>query len=184
MTGADVLRLLPLIILAGGTIVAMLGIAVCRSHILTLLITLGTLIGSFATLRLPMRSADEYVTPLIRFDGYAIFFLGLLFLTAIAVAVMSYGYMRGRSVVGEELYVLLLVAMLGCAVLVSSTHFASFFLGLEVLSVSLYALTAYLRSQPTDIEAGLKYLIPAATSSSFRFNRSRWGAIFQPPREQ
>jgi NADH-quinone oxidoreductase subunit N len=167
MTGADVLRLLPLVILAGGTIVGMLGIAVYRNHVLTLIITLGTLIGSFVTLRFPIRSPDEYITPLIRFDGYAIFFLGLLFLTAVAVAMMSYGYMRGRAVVREELYVLLLVAMLGCSVLVSSTHFASFFLGLEVLSVSLYALTAYLRSQPTDIEAGLKYLIPAATSSSF-----------------
>ncbi len=167
MTDADVLGLLPLIILAGGTIVGMLGIAVYRSHVLTLVITLGTLIGSFVTLRFPLRSPDEYITPLIRFDGYAIFFLGLLFLTAIAVAVMAYGYLRGRAVVREELYVLLLVAMLGCSVLVSSTHFASFFLGLEVLSVSLYALTAYLRSHPTDIEAGLKYLVPAATSSGF-----------------
>ncbi len=167
MTGADVLDLLPLIILAGGTILGMLGIAVYRSHVLTLVVTLGTLIGAFVTLRFPIHSPDEYITPLIRFDGYAIFFLGLLFLTAIAVAVMSYGYMRGRAVVCEELYVLLLIAMLGCSVLVSSTHFASFFLGLEVLSVSLYALTAYLRSRPTDIEAGLKYLIPAATSSSF-----------------
>jgi len=167
MTGADVLHLLPLIILAGGTVVGMLGIAVYRSHVLTLVITLGTLILSFVALRFPVLAPDEYITPLIRFDGYAIFFLGLLFLTAIAVAVMSYGYMRGRTVVREELYVLLLIAMLGCSVLVSSTHFASFFLGLEVLSVSLYALTAYLRSQPTDIEAGLKYLIPAATSSSF-----------------
>jgi NADH-quinone oxidoreductase subunit N len=167
MTGADVLHLLPLLVLAGGTVVGMLGIAVYRNHVLTLVITLGTLIGSFVTLRFPIHSPDEYITPLIRFDGYAIFFLGLLLLTAFAVAVMSYGYMRGRAVVREELYVLFLIAMLGCSVLVSSTHFASFFLGLEVLSVSLYALTAYLRSQPTDIEAGLKYLIPAATSSSF-----------------
>jgi NADH-quinone oxidoreductase subunit N len=74
---------------------------------------------------------------------------------------MSYGYLRGRGVVREELYVLLLVAILGCAFLVASTHFASFFLGLEVLSVSLYALVAYHRAHPTDIEAGIKYLIPA-----------------------
>ncbi|MCL5281209.1 MAG: NADH-quinone oxidoreductase subunit N [Planctomycetes bacterium] len=167
MTSADVLHLLPLIVLAGGTIIGMLGIAVYRDHILTLVITLGTLIGAFVTLRFPLHSPNEYITPLVQFDGYAIFFLGLLFLTALAVAVMSYGYMRGRAVVREELYILLLIAMLGCSVLVSSTHFASFFLGLEVLSVSLYALAAYLRSQPTDIEAGLKYLIPAATSSSF-----------------
>jgi len=167
MTAADVLHLLPLIILAGGTVVGMLGIALHRSHIQTVVITLGTLVLSFLTLRFPMLAPDEYVTPLLRFDGYAIFFMGLLFLTAMAIAVMAYGYMRGRAVIREELYVLLLIAMLGCSVLVSSTHFVSFFLGLEVLSVSLYALVAYHRSRPTDIEAGLKYLVPAATSSSF-----------------
>ena len=115
MTGADVLHLLPLIILVGGTIVGMLGIAVYRSHVLTLVITLGTLIGSLVTLRFPLHAPDEYITPLIRFDGYAIFFMGLLLLTAVAVAVMAYGYMRGRSVVCEELYVLLLVAKIGRA---------------------------------------------------------------------
>ena len=167
MTGTDVLHLLPLIVLAGGVIVGMLGIAIHRSHVLTLVITLATLIASFVTLRFPVRMPDEYITPLLRFDGYAIFFMGLLFLTAMAIAVMAYGYMRGRAVIREEFYVLLLIAMLGCAVLVSSMHFASFFLGLEVLSVSLYALVAYLRSRPTDIEAGIKYLVPAATSSSF-----------------
>ena len=167
MTAAEVLRLLPLIVLAAGVVVGMLGIAIYRSHLLTLVITLGTLALSFILLGAPIRAPQEYVTPLIRFDGYAIFFMGLLFLTAIAIAVMAYGYLRGRVVIQEEFYVLLLIAMLGCSVLVSSTHFASFFLGLEVLSVSLYALVAYHRSRPTDIEAGVKYLIPAATSSSF-----------------
>jgi NADH-quinone oxidoreductase subunit N len=167
MTATEVLSLLPLILLAGGSVIGMLGIAVRRSHNATFLITLGTLILAVMALRFPLRAPDEYVTSLVRFDGYAIFFMGLLFLTAIAITVMSYGYMRGRAVLREELYLLLLIATLGCAVLVSSTHFASFFLGLELLSVSLYALVAYHRSVPTDIEAGLKYLVPAATSSSF-----------------
>ena len=50
----------------------------------------------------------------------------------------------------EEFYVLLLLATLGSAVLAASTHFASFFLGLEILSVSLYALIAYLRRRPDE----------------------------------
>ncbi len=167
MTGAEVVRLLPLIILAGGTVVGMLGIAIRRSHVQTVLITLGTLTLALAVLRFPMPARDLNVTPLLRFDGFAIFFIGLLLLTAVAVAVMAHGYLVGRAVIREEFYVLLLIAMLGCAVLVSSTHFASFFLGLEVLSVSLYTLTAYPRSRPIDIEAGVKYLVPASTSSSF-----------------
>ncbi len=167
MTAADVLHILPVIILAAGVLTCMLGIAVHRSHLVTFVITLGTLILAAAALRVPMLAGDRYITPLIRLDDYAIFFTGLLFLAALAVAVMAYGYMRGREIVREEFYVLLLVAMLGCVFLVSSTHFASFFLGLEVLSVALYALVAYARSRPTDIEAGVKYLVLAATSSAF-----------------
>jgi NADH-quinone oxidoreductase subunit N len=167
MTVADVLHILPLIILAAGVVLGLLGIAAHRSHVGTLVVTLLTLILSSAALHIPLLAGDKYITPLIRFDGYAIFFTGLLFLAALAVAVMAYGYMRGRALVQEEFYVLLLLAILGGAFIVSSTHFASFFLGLEVLSVALYALVAYSRSRPTDIEAGIKYLIPAATSSAF-----------------
>ena len=61
----------------------------------------------------------------------------------------------------------LLLGTLGSAVIVMSVHFASFFLGLEILSVSLYALIAYNRKGPLGIEAGIKYLVLAATSDAF-----------------
>lgn len=61
----------------------------------------------------------------------------------------------------------MLAGTLGSSVLACSTHFASFFLGLEILSVSLYGLIAYLRHRRRDIEAGLKYLILAAAASAF-----------------
>jgi NADH-quinone oxidoreductase subunit N len=52
-------------------------------------------------------------------------------------------------------------------VLVSAGHFVSFFLGLEILSVSLYAMIAYLREASRGNEAGLKYLVLAGVSSAF-----------------
>ena len=52
-------------------------------------------------------------------------------------------------------------------VLVASNHFVSFFLGLELLSVSLYGLIAYRRGHALGIEAGLKYLVLAGVSSAF-----------------
>jgi NADH-quinone oxidoreductase subunit N len=52
-------------------------------------------------------------------------------------------------------------------VLTAATHFASFFLGIEILSVSLYGLAAYLRHSDKSLEAGVKYLILAALSSAF-----------------
>ena len=43
----------------------------------------------------------------------------------------------------------------------------SLFLGLELLSVSLYGLIAYVRERETGLEAGIKYLALASVSSSF-----------------
>ena len=53
------------------------------------------------------------------------------------------------------------------AVLVASAHFASFFLGLELLSVALYGLIAYTRDNARSVEAGIKYLVLAAFSAAF-----------------
>jgi NADH-quinone oxidoreductase subunit N len=61
----------------------------------------------------------------------------------------------------------LLTAALGASVMVSNSHFASFFVGLETLNISLYALIAYPRKRLKAIEAGIKYLILAATSDAF-----------------
>jgi NADH-quinone oxidoreductase subunit N len=52
-------------------------------------------------------------------------------------------------------------------VLVASSHFVSFFLGLEILSVALYSLSAYLHTRRRPLEAGIKYLILAGSSSAF-----------------
>ena len=52
-------------------------------------------------------------------------------------------------------------------VLVTSNHLVSFFLGLEILSVSLYTLISYHRGSAAGAEAGVKYLILGAASSAF-----------------
>jgi NADH-quinone oxidoreductase subunit N len=52
-------------------------------------------------------------------------------------------------------------------VLVASNHFVTFLLGLEILSVSLYAMIAYTKDRKLALEAGIKYLILASASSAF-----------------
>ena len=77
--------------------------------------------------------------------------------------------MTSRFLAGEY-YILLTVAILGGLVMVSSNHFASFFIGLELLGVSLYVLVAYLghahRGRQTSLEAGIKYLILSGVASA------------------
>jgi len=104
---------------------------------------------------------------LLILDQYALFYIGLILGATFAIAILCHGYLERHAETREELYVLLLVATLGSMVLVASSHFVSFFLGLEILSVALYALSAYLHTRRRPIEAGVKYLILAGSSSAF-----------------
>jgi NADH-quinone oxidoreductase subunit N len=167
LTTADLIALSPLIVLACSTIVIMLIVGLRRNHALTLVLTLLADAGAFALLFVVLRSVPHQVAALVIMDGYSLFYMGLIFAASFVVALLSYGYLESRRQQREEFYLVLLLATLGSAVLVASTHFVSFFLGLEILSVSLYVLIAYQRSSELSIEAGVKYLILAATSSAF-----------------
>ncbi|MFA4965880.1 MAG: NADH-quinone oxidoreductase subunit N [Thermoleophilia bacterium] len=145
----------------------MLAAAFRRSHGLALALTLGGLAAAGGGLAVAATRAERQVTPLLRLDDYALFYVGLLIAAAAAVAILSRGYLRERDVHPEEYYVLLLTATLGGATLVAATHFASLFLGLEILSVSLYALIAYPLDRAEHVEAAVKYLVLAGATSAF-----------------
>jgi len=167
VNGTDLTALLPLLIVAATSIVVMLVIAFYRNHRLTVMLTLAGLALAVASLPAISNVAPRAVTQLIIIDSYALFYMGLVFLASLTVATLAYSYLDARAGEHEEFYLLLLLATLGTAVLVASAHFAALFLGIEILSVSLYALAAYQRHSDRSIEAGVKYLILAAVSSAF-----------------
>ena len=156
MTATDVLALLPLVLVAATSVVVMVAAAVRRNHALALGLTLAGLAAAFCSV---FFVHPRQVTALLSMDSYALFFMGLIVAASFAVALLAYGYLAQRKGNHEEFYILLLVATLGAMVLSASTHFASFFLGLEILSVALYALIAYLHERPRPVEAGIKYLV-------------------------
>ena len=167
MNPADILALLPLLLIAGTSVVVMLGIAFKRNHALAAGLTLVGLTAAFISIYTAAPLAPRQVTSLLRVDRYALFYMGLIIASAAAVAVLSYQYLENHDGHREELYLLLLLATLGCLVLVASSHFVSFLLGLEILSISLYAMVAYLKDRKLALEAGIKYLILASASAAF-----------------
>lgn len=167
MNSTDLFALSPFLVMAATPVVIMLVIAFYRNHFLTVLLSTFGLGLSLAAVVLLFSMPPSRVTPLILVDGYALFFMTLIFGATLLVSLLSYGYLNKQEGNREEFYVLLLTAALGAAVMVSNRHFASFFLGLETLNISLYALIAYLRHRLKAIEAGMKYLILAATSDAF-----------------
>src|SRR5580658_4295216 len=167
MNSADILTLLPLLLIGGTSILVMLGIASKRSHALTAGLTIIGLTIAFLSLWVSAAYVPRQVTPLLLVDRFALFYMGLTIASAAVVAVLSYRYLEDHAGRREVLYLLLLSATLGCAVLTASNHFVSFLLGLEILSVSLYAMVAYLKERESALEAGVKYLILASASAGF-----------------
>ena len=167
MKPGDVITLLPFIALTLSAVIVMVVGTFHTSHRLTVGLTLAGLAWTGSMLAVTAARGGRQVTALLLLDDYTLFFIGLLVLTTAGVVLISYGYLEGREQHPHDYYTLLLLATLGGAALVASTHFASFFLGLEVLSVSLYTLIAYPRTRASFIEAGVKYLILAAATAAF-----------------
>ncbi|MDO8828013.1 NADH-quinone oxidoreductase subunit NuoN [Methylophaga sp.] len=77
----------------------------------------------------------------------------------------SYRYLQDRKLLQGEFYVLALFSTLGMLVMVSAHHFLTLYLGLELMSLCLYALVAMQRDSFTATEAGMKYFILGALAS-------------------
>ena len=78
---------------------------------------------------------------------------------------LSPGYLKARQIYKGEFYTLSLFALLGMCVMVSANHFLTLYIGLEILSLSLYALIALRRDDVQASEAALKYFVLGALAS-------------------
>jgi len=90
-----------------------------------------------------------------------------LFICAVIAFVFVYSrdYLKDRNIFKGEFYVLGLFGVLGMMVMVSSNHMLSLYLGLELLSLSMYAMVAFNRDSGTSAEAAMKYFILGAIAS-------------------
>ncbi|MGZ5000888.1 MAG: NADH-quinone oxidoreductase subunit N [Methylomonas sp.] len=167
MNIGQLIGLAPLGIIAISAIAVMLGIAVRRHFPQACIIAASGIIMSLLTVGITWRQAPLQMTSLIRMDTLALFYLALLLSAGLAVLGLCYDYFKDREGENEELPLLLLTALLGGGTLVGSSHFASFFLGLEILSISLFALIGYTENQGRPLEAAIKYLVLSGLSSAF-----------------
>jgi NADH-quinone oxidoreductase subunit N len=167
IAASDLIALLPLIALAGTAVAVMLAIAFHRSHPLAFLLTAAGILVSLALVPVAAGMAPRPVTPLLLVDRYALVFTVLAGAAGLAVACLCRDFFSARADQPEEVYLLILTALLGAGVLAAGRHFASFFLGLETLSVSLFALIAYPYRDTRALEAGMKYLVLSGVASGF-----------------
>jgi len=92
----------------------------------------------------------------------------LLFLAIIVTLFYARGYLLDRAPLARgEFYVLTLFATLGMMVMIAANSFLTIYLGLELLSLSLYAMVAMNRDEVKATEAAMKYFILGALASGF-----------------
>jgi len=94
--------------------------------------------------------------------------LSLSAVIAVGVAlVYGQSYVASRDLLKGEYFSLSLLALLGISIMVISNNFLSVYLGLELMSLSLYALVALRRDNAQATEAGMKYFVLGALASGF-----------------
>lgn len=166
LTKTDIFALTPIILVCATAIAVMLGIAWKRQHAVTVL---GSVLGlNLALLSLLLVGQTDVVqTPMLVFDGVTLLGMAMVLVSALACVTFCHAYLEGYPGSKEEFYLLLLCAAAGGMVLTASTHLATLFFGLELLSMPLYGMLAYTFRDKRSLESGIKYLVLSAAATSF-----------------
>ncbi len=98
-------------------------------------------------------------------DGMADVLKTFIYLIVAGVFLYSRPYLKDRNLFKGEFYVLGLFAVLGMMIMVSALSFLTLYLGLELLSLSLYAMVAFNRDSREASEAAMKYFVLGAIAS-------------------
>jgi len=100
-------------------------------------------------------------------DNFATFFKMTFLVAAGLTVLITDKYMEREECNHGELYSLILFAVVGMMLMASGTDLMTIFLGLEVMSVTLYVLAGFNRGNKKSNEAGLKYFMLGAFSTGF-----------------
>ncbi len=126
------------------------------------LLTLNQLLGGATSYIFNNMFVSDPVSDLLKFFSY---------LAVAATMVYSRQYVTDRGMVsgklGGEFYVLALFSLLGQMVMISGNNFLILYLGLELMSLALYALIALRREHAQSTEAAMKYFVLGAMASGF-----------------
>jgi len=100
-------------------------------------------------------------------DNITLFFNGIFLVAALLTILMSDDYLKREGYAVGEYYAMILFTTAGAMWMAAATDMMTMFLGLEVLSVSLYVLAGFFRRDIRSNEAGLKYFLLGAFSTGF-----------------
>jgi len=155
-----------LIILCTALLVLMLDLVIKEKNFLGHLSLFGVIISLLFALS-PTTVYGSFFSSMLVIDRFVIFFDLLFLLAASLTILLSIHYLSVEENVHGEYYTLLLLATLGMMLMVKASDLIIVFLGIETLSLSIYILAGYLRSEAKSNESAMKYFLLGAFSTAF-----------------
>lgn len=129
---------------------------------------LAVLVGVLLAYSFTLVPADgTFFHGMYRLDAFALFFKRLFLLVTMLVLVAGAEFAERFESGVAEFYALVLFAATGMLIIASVNDFVLLFVALELVTITFYILTSFLRRQIPSLEAGTKYLILGALSSGF-----------------
>ena len=104
-------------------------------------------------------------TSLIK-DNTTEFFKILCYVIFLIQIIVSQKYLKNKNLISGEFYSLLIFALIGCLIIISSNNLIALFLGIELSSLSLYSLIALNRTSLISGEAAIKYFVLSIIASA------------------
>jgi NADH-quinone oxidoreductase subunit N len=111
--------------------------------------------------------ASTLIGGALRFDVFSMFITISIAAALVLVAMVTDDYLRREGLEGPEVYALYLLAAIGGIVMGSANDLIVLFLGLEIMSISFYVMSASHRKRIESQESGIKYFILGGFSSAF-----------------
>lgn len=169
ITSADLLPLWPAMVLSLGAILLLMSevFLSTASRTYQSVIACGTaVIAGIVAFRLAGEAPRGIFLGFGALDPFSSLMTAVVCLATALAALASAGFLHQRHAERGEFYALMLFAAAGMSLLALSAELITLFISLEVLSISTYALTAYLRRGARPAEAGFKYFILGAFSTA------------------
>src|SRR4030067_2492455 len=167
----NILSILPILVLACfGMLVLVVDVMSARKlgekNLLAYLSLAGIVIAAIVT-------RNSTATTLFSFnetftiDNYSLFFNILFLLSTGLVILISHSYIKREDINHGEYYALLMFSTIGMMLMASGADLLNIYIGLEVMSISIYILTGFQRSKLISNEASLKYFLLGAFATGF-----------------
>ena len=148
-----------------GILTMMLGVWQLKKWNLPVIIV--GLMVSFGLNMLEWDTTVHYFNEMMIVDKYAVAFNGVLIFTTILVFMFANTYYRSVERPLEDIFSLMLFALAGAIVMTSFSNLAMLFIGIEILSISMYVLAGSKKFDLASNEAALKYFLTGSFATGF-----------------